>query len=159
MCPHCPSSLTTPISDRGSESDAYVSPLSLTRTRPAKIFATFSDFLVRSLHQMPSSQPPLERRKILMKAAVIGIAVALHSLAASARTARDVEGSTPPVAIQNDANGDNHEKGLDYRSGHGLWTRGRNATCGERIRRNRHSRDLGPGPDLKTSSSLARYIP
>ena len=66
-----------------------------------------------------------------MKAAVIGIAVALHSLAASARTARDVEGSTPPVAIQNDAKGDNHEKGLDYRSGHGLWTRGRNATCGE----------------------------
>ena len=57
-----------------------------------------------------------------MKAAVIGIVVALHSLAASARTARDVEGSTPPVAIQNDVKGDNHDKGLDYRSRHGLWT-------------------------------------
>jgi hypothetical protein len=57
-----------------------------------------------------------------MKAAVIGIAAALHSLAASAQIARDVKGRTPPVAIQNDAKGDNHEKGLDYRSGHGLWT-------------------------------------
>ena len=55
-------------------------------------------------------------------AAVIGIAVALHSLAASAQTARDVNGPTPLVAIQNDAKGDNHEKGLDYRSRHGLWT-------------------------------------
>ena len=56
-----------------------------------------------------------------MKAAVIGIAAALHSLVVSAQTARDVKGRTPPVAIQNDAKGDNREKGLDYRSGHGLW--------------------------------------
>jgi hypothetical protein len=56
-----------------------------------------------------------------MTAAVIGIAVALHSLAA-AQTARDAQGPTPPVAIQNDAKGENHEKGLDYRSRHGLWT-------------------------------------
>ena len=57
-----------------------------------------------------------------MKAAVIGVAVALHSLAASAQTARYVKGPTPPVAIQNDAKGDNHEEGLDYRSGYGLRT-------------------------------------
>jgi hypothetical protein len=57
-----------------------------------------------------------------MKAAVIGIAVTLHSLAAPAQTARDVKGPTPPVAIQNDAKGDDHEKGLDYRSRHRLWT-------------------------------------
>jgi ribosomal protein S8E len=38
---------------------------------------------------MPSSQPSLERRKTLMKTAVIGIAVALHSLAASAQTATE----------------------------------------------------------------------
>ena len=57
-----------------------------------------------------------------MKAAVIGIAVALHSLAASAQIARDVKGPTPPVAIQNDVKGDNHDKGLDYRSRHGFWT-------------------------------------
>jgi len=41
--------------------------------------ATFLDCLVRSMHQTPSGQPPLERRKTLMKAAVIGIAVALHA--------------------------------------------------------------------------------
>ena len=57
-----------------------------------------------------------------MKAAVIGIAVALHSLATSAQTARDVKGPTPPVAIHTDAKGDDYEKGLDNRSRHGLWT-------------------------------------
>jgi short-subunit dehydrogenase len=69
---------------------------------------------------MPSSQPPLERRKILMKAAVIGIVVALHSLAASARTARDVKGSTPPVAIQNDAKGDTMKRVLITGAGTGF---------------------------------------
>ena len=38
-----------------------------------------------------------------MNAAVIGIAVALHALAASAQTARDVKRPTPLVAIQNEA--------------------------------------------------------
>ena len=38
-----------------------------------------------------------------MNAAVIGIAVALHALTASAQTVRDVKGPTPLVAIQNEA--------------------------------------------------------
>jgi hypothetical protein len=37
------------------------------------------------------------------RAAVIGIAVALTALAASAQTAKDVKGATPLVAIQNEA--------------------------------------------------------
>jgi len=40
---------------------------------------------------------------IVMRAAVIGFAVALHALSASAQTARDVKGPTPLVAIQNEA--------------------------------------------------------
>jgi len=55
-----------------------------------------------------------------MKAAVIGIVVALHSLAASARTARDVKGSTPPVAIQNDAKGDTMKRVLITGAGTGF---------------------------------------
>ena len=55
-----------------------------------------------------------------MKAAVIGIMVALHSLAASARTARDVKGSTPPVAIQNDAKGDTMKRVLITGAGTGF---------------------------------------
>lgn len=38
---------------------------------------------------------------IVTRAAVIGIAVALHALSASAQSAKDVKGSTPLVAIQN----------------------------------------------------------
>ena len=40
---------------------------------------------------------------IVMRAAVIGIVVALHSLPASAQSAKDVKGATPLVAIQNEA--------------------------------------------------------
>jgi hypothetical protein len=40
---------------------------------------------------------------IVLKAAVIGIAVVLHTLAASAQSARDVKGPTPLVAIQSEA--------------------------------------------------------
>ena len=37
------------------------------------------------------------------RAAVVGIAVALSALSASAQTARDIKGATPLVAIQNEA--------------------------------------------------------
>ena len=40
---------------------------------------------------------------IITRAGVIGIAVALHALSASAQTARDVKGPTPLVAIQGEA--------------------------------------------------------
>ena len=40
---------------------------------------------------------------ILMRAAVMGIAVALNALSASAQTAKDVKGATPLVAIQDEA--------------------------------------------------------
>jgi hypothetical protein len=40
---------------------------------------------------------------IITRAAVIGIAVALHALSASAQTARDIKGPTALVTIQNDA--------------------------------------------------------
>jgi hypothetical protein len=40
---------------------------------------------------------------IIAKAAVIGIAVALYALSASAQTGRDVKGPTPLVAIQGEA--------------------------------------------------------
>jgi uncharacterized protein DUF6130 len=40
---------------------------------------------------------------IVLRAAVIGIAVVLQTLSASAQTARDVKGPTPLVAIQNEA--------------------------------------------------------
>ena len=39
---------------------------------------------------------------IITRAAVTGIAVALHALSASAQSAKDVKGSTPLVAIQNE---------------------------------------------------------
>ena len=39
---------------------------------------------------------------IITRAAVIGIVVALHALSASAQSAKDVKGSTPLVAIQNE---------------------------------------------------------
>jgi hypothetical protein len=39
---------------------------------------------------------------IITRAAVIGIAVALHALSASAQTAKDVKGATPLVAIQDE---------------------------------------------------------
>ena len=41
--------------------------------------------------------------KSVRSRAVIGIAVVLHTLSGSAQTARDVKGSTPLVAIQNEA--------------------------------------------------------
>jgi hypothetical protein len=40
---------------------------------------------------------------IITRVAVIGIAVALHALSASAQTAKDVKGATPLVAIQDEA--------------------------------------------------------
>src|SRR5260221_13483971 len=40
---------------------------------------------------------------IVLRAAMIGIAVVLHTLSASAQSARDVKGPTPLVAIQNEA--------------------------------------------------------
>ncbi len=40
---------------------------------------------------------------IVLRAAVIGIAVVLQTLLASAQTARDVKGPTPLVAVQNEA--------------------------------------------------------
>jgi Family of unknown function (DUF6130) len=40
---------------------------------------------------------------MLRNAAIISVAVALHALAASAQTAKDVKGATPLVAIQNEA--------------------------------------------------------
>ena len=40
---------------------------------------------------------------IAMRAAVIGLVVALHALSASAQSAKDVKGATPLVAIQNEA--------------------------------------------------------
>jgi len=40
---------------------------------------------------------------IVIRAAVIGIAIALHVLSASAQTARDVKGPTPLIAIPNEA--------------------------------------------------------
>jgi len=42
-------------------------------------------------------------RAIVMRAAVIGLVVALHALSASAQSAKDVKGATPLVAIQNEA--------------------------------------------------------
>ncbi len=44
-----------------------------------------------------------QRTKHAVRAAVIGIAVALIALSATAQTARDVKGPTPLVAIQNEA--------------------------------------------------------
>ena len=46
---------------------------------------------------------PCRSLAIITRAAVIGIAVALHALSASAQTARDIKGPTPLVAIQNEA--------------------------------------------------------
>jgi hypothetical protein len=43
------------------------------------------------------------RLAIVLRAAVIGIAVVLHTLSASAQSAKDVKGPTPLVAIQNQA--------------------------------------------------------
>jgi hypothetical protein len=40
---------------------------------------------------------------VVMRAAVIGLVIALHALSASAQTARDVKGPTPLVAIPNEA--------------------------------------------------------
>jgi hypothetical protein len=42
-------------------------------------------------------------RQVITRAAVIGIAVALHALSASSQTAKDVRGATPLVAIQDEA--------------------------------------------------------
>jgi hypothetical protein len=39
---------------------------------------------------------------IIARAAVIGIAVAIHALSASAQTAKDVKGATPLVAVQDE---------------------------------------------------------
>ena len=44
-----------------------------------------------------------QRNKHPLRAAAIGIAVALIALSATAQTARDVKGATPLVAIQNEA--------------------------------------------------------
>lgn len=44
-----------------------------------------------------------QRTKHAVRAAVIGIAVALIALSAAAQTAKDVKGATPLVAIQNEA--------------------------------------------------------
>ncbi|HEX3683032.1 MAG TPA: DUF6130 family protein [Bryobacteraceae bacterium] len=46
---------------------------------------------------------PQQCTKHAARAAVIGIAVALSALSASAQTAKDVKGATPLVAIQNEA--------------------------------------------------------
>src|SRR5215469_2286204 len=67
--------------------------------------------------------------------------------------------NTRQVELTTYAKGDKHEEDLNYRSRQGLWTRGRYATCGEGIRCNRHSRDLGPGPDLETPGGRARCPP
>jgi Family of unknown function (DUF6130) len=40
--------------------------------------------------------------KVVMRAAVVGIACTLYALSASAQTAREVKGPTPLVAIQNE---------------------------------------------------------
>ena len=44
-----------------------------------------------------------QRTKHALRAAVIGIAVALIAPSATAQTARDIKGATPLVAIQNEA--------------------------------------------------------
>ena len=49
----------------------------------------------------PNTAP--QRTRQAVGAAVIGIAVALNALSASAQTAKDVKGATPLVAIQNEA--------------------------------------------------------
>jgi hypothetical protein len=50
--------------------------------------------------QASATQP---RNKQAVRAAVIGISIALHALSASAQTAKDVKGATPLVAIQDEA--------------------------------------------------------
>jgi hypothetical protein len=45
----------------------------------------------------------LTTTKVVMRTAVVGIACTLYALSASAQTAREVKGSTPLVAIQNEA--------------------------------------------------------
>jgi hypothetical protein len=50
----------------------------------------------------PSHATPHWSLTILTNAAVIGIAVALHALSASAQTAKDVKGATPLVAVQDE---------------------------------------------------------
>ena len=50
--------------------------------------------------QTSATQP---RNKQAVRAAVIGISIALQALSASAQTAKDVRGATPLVAIQDEA--------------------------------------------------------
>jgi hypothetical protein len=52
---------------------------------------------------MIQSSTTQQRSKRAVKAAVIGIAVVLIALSATAQTARDIKGATPLVAIQNEA--------------------------------------------------------
>jgi hypothetical protein len=51
----------------------------------------------RPFHAAPNGSPA-----IITRTAVIGIAVAIHALSASAQTAKDVKGATPLVAIQDE---------------------------------------------------------
>jgi hypothetical protein len=48
-----------------------------------------------------SATQPLNKQAV--RAAVIGISIALHALSVSAQTAKDVKGATPLVAIQDEA--------------------------------------------------------
>ena len=50
----------------------------------------------------PFHAAPNRSLAIVMRAAAIGLAVAIHALSASAQTAKDVKGATPLVAIQDE---------------------------------------------------------
>jgi len=58
---------------------------------------------ILTTHGRAPMKPPPIALGIVIKAAVIGGALAVHALSASAQSARDIRGPTPLVAIQNEA--------------------------------------------------------